>query len=349
MSHISVIIPVYNTKPEYLSACLESVINQTERRLRIIAVDDGSSDPVPAILDRYAAGDARLKVIHQKNGGTSVARNAGLNAAEGNYILFLDADDYLERDCCEKALSAMEEKAVDMLFFGYSTNYTNRELKRVLKNPDPGLFEREALELSILGGDRRLGGVEVGAPWGKLIRRSCIEENSVRYTPGLKKGQDTVFNLNLLEHCESFAYLPLPLYHYRISEVSVSHRYNPEIVDIMEKTCGAYREFVDKYGKGEIFRRSLKRKYWKILTGEYCSLYFVHPKNPLPEEEREKEYLKLTLREPYRSAVASEAEEAGGLWERLLLSCVEKGRIGSLFRLIRIRNAVFNRLIQRFG
>ncbi len=349
MSLISVIIPVYNTEPAYLSACIGSALSQTKRELEIIAVDDGSVNEAPSLLDEMAGKDSRLKVIHKENGGTSTARNAGLDAAGGEYILFLDSDDYLEKDCCERVCAAMEEKPVDILFFGYSTNYTNREIRRVLKDPDMTLFEREELELAILQGDRRLGSVEVGAPWGKLIRRSSVEEGRVRYTPGLVKGQDTIFNLNLIENCKSFAYLPVPGYHYRISEASVSHRYNPGIVDIMEKTCGAYRDFIDRYDKGERFRLALRKKYWRILTGEYCSLFFVHPDNPLPEKEREREFLKLTGREPYLSAISDAGKDAPGLWDRLLLSDIKSERIDRLFTKVGFRNRILKRLIKRFG
>ncbi len=349
MSLISVIIPVYNTEPAYLSACLESAVNQTHRDLEIIAVDDGSLNEAPGLLDEFAGRDRRVRVLHRENGGTSVARNAGLDAASGKYILFLDADDFLEPDCCERALKRMEEEPVDILFFGYATNYTNRELRRVLKNPDREVFTGERLELAILQGDPGLGSVEVGAPWGKLIDRAVIEDGKVRYTPGLVKGQDTVFNLNLIEHCRRFDYLPFLGYHYRISSVSVSHRYNPDIVGIMERTLGAYGDFIERYGKGEAFREALEKKIWKICTGEYCSLYYVHPENPASDKEREEAFRALITREPYHSAAAAAAERHPGLWERHLLSCIRKGRIDALFRAVRCRQFMMDRLIHRFG
>lgn len=103
----SIIIPIYNTE-KYLSRCVDSAIHQTFQDIEIILVNDGSSDACPILCDEYAKKDSRIKVIHKKNGGLSDARNAGIRAATGKYILFLDSDDYLQLNTCEQFLPASE-------------------------------------------------------------------------------------------------------------------------------------------------------------------------------------------------------------------------------------------------
>lgn len=346
---ISVIIPVYNTKHEYLSYCLESLLTQEFDGFEVIAVNDGSTNGCDAVLKSFEVKFDNMRVIDQENGGTSVARNTGIEAAEGDYILFVDADDFVSPGVLGCVYRAMEKKPCDILFFGYATNYTNREINRVLKDPDPSLWDRETLELAVLRGDKRLGPVEVGAPWGKLIRRSVITGNSVRYTPGLIKGQDTVFILSLLDHCESFDYLPFLGYHYRISGSSVSRKYNFEIVPIMEKTLAAYMDFVEKRKKGSGFREAVKKKYIRVLLGEYLELKYLNPDNKASFSERMTEYKALLKREPYRDIISETGTENTPLLMRTEVNCLKTGRVLPLFIIKKAEMILRSVVIKRFG
>ena len=347
---ISIIIPVYNTDHDYLAKCLESCLNQSvAETVEVIAVNDGSTNGCEKVLEEYEGIYDALKVIHQENQGTSVARNAGLDAARGDYIMFVDADDWIEENACEEALRAAFTANSDILFFGYATNYTNRQLERVLEDPDERLFNRETLQLAILEGNPMLGPVEVGAPWGKLIRRSVIEEYHVRYTPGLKKGQDTVFVLHLLERCTSFAYQSFLGYHYRMSGTSISHRYNPDIVAIMERTLSAYRSFTEVYNKSNPFKLAVSRKYFRVLTGEYLMLNYCHPDNKIPESEKRREFLELLECEPY-CFVAKNTEGAKlSIYDRLMLAFVKHKNVRMLFGLKRLEIFVRGVLIKQYS
>ena len=102
-SKISIIVPVYKVE-QYLERCVRSLINQTYKNVEIILVDDGSPDQCPQMCDNYASDDLRIKVIHKKNGGLSDARNAGLRIATGEYVMYVDSDDYIEKNACEKLI-----------------------------------------------------------------------------------------------------------------------------------------------------------------------------------------------------------------------------------------------------
>ncbi|MCR4892339.1 MAG: glycosyltransferase [Lachnospiraceae bacterium] len=346
---VSVIVPVFNVNEKYLAKCLWSLTHQKGLfSTEVIVVDDGSTNGCDRIIRKFASSFPSIKSIRQENQGTSVARNAGLDAARGDYVMFVDGDDYIAPDCLERVIERMDENPVDILFFGYATAYQNRKVRRVLEDYDPSIWERETLERSVLEGNPAFGPVEVGSPWGKLIRRGAIESPlhlkrtdasgtnmslSARYQPGLKKGQDTVFILNLLERCSSFAYFPYLGYYYRVSAGSVSKRYQPDIVPTMERMLSAYRTFADSFQKDERYSKAVERKYCKVVLGEYLELRFLHPDNREPMEKRIGDFRRLIHSDPYEKAIRDcDPTKAGAYW-RLQFSLLKGNRIRALFYL----------------
>ncbi len=355
---ISIIVPVYNTKKEYLRECLNSLTNQLNfTDYEVIAVNDGSTNGCEEIIEEFAlkyggseeGDEVKVVYINQENGGTSVARNTGLSAAKGEYIMFVDADDFLTHDCLYTVYEAMKSRKTDILFFGYATSYTNREMRRVLDEPHPEIWKKDILELSVLKGNPALGPVEVGAPWGKLIKADIIRKNDLQYTKGLIKGQDTVFMLSLFEHCGSFSYLKYLGYHYRISGGSVSKRYNPDIVDIMEKTLKAYGDFVERYQKPEEFAEAVRQKYYKVMLGEYLELLYMHGDNKDSWAERENDFLKIVERDPYNTVISRINEKNMGLFQRIQLHLLKARNIKMLFSLKRAEQILRNTVVRKYN
>ena len=133
---ISIIVPIYKVE-NYLIRCIESIVCQTYENIEIILVDDGSPDKCPMICDEWAKKDERIKVIHKKNGGLSDARNAGIVIAQGEFLLFVDSDDYIEKDLCESCMNVMDED-IDIVAFNYRRVYdTYDENKK-----ECGVFEK---------------------------------------------------------------------------------------------------------------------------------------------------------------------------------------------------------------
>ena len=126
---ISIIVPVYNVE-KYLERCINSLVHQTMKEIQIILVDDGSTDKSPSICDDYAKKDKRILVIHKENEGQGIARNYGLARASGEYVCFLDSDDYYELDTCEKLYEILKETNADMCCFGYQINDKEGNLVR---------------------------------------------------------------------------------------------------------------------------------------------------------------------------------------------------------------------------
>lgn len=172
---ISVIIPVYNVE-KYLRRCLDSVIAQTYQNLEIICVDDGSIDDSEKICDQYAVRDARIKVIHQENQGLSAARNKGLDAAEGEYIAFVDSDDYILEDMYKKMLDKLLNYNVDLCVCQWQYEFSDGRQVVKKKNIDPTIYGRKAsLEFArFLYRGNYENGVVVAA-WNKLYRRALLD------------------------------------------------------------------------------------------------------------------------------------------------------------------------------
>ena len=173
---ISVIIPVYNVE-KYLHRCLDSVIAQTYQNLEIICVDDGSIDESGRICDQYAVRDARIKVIHQENQGLSAARNRGLDAAEGEYIAFVDSDDYILEDMYKKMLDKLLNYSVDLCVCQWQYEFSDGRQVVKKKNIDPTIYGRKAsLEFArFLYRGNYENGVVVAA-WNKLYRRALLDK-----------------------------------------------------------------------------------------------------------------------------------------------------------------------------
>jgi len=172
---LSVIIPVYNVEP-YLEQCLDSVVNQTYKDLEIICINDGSTDNSLKILEKYQKKDSRIKLINQKNKGLSGARNAGLDVAKGEYIAFVDSDDYLELNAYEEAMKVMlTDKNVDLVEFRTNTFADNNDT--VLNNranfANKRLFDTFSMNM------------HTGYVWNKIYKRLLLEKYKIKFIPKL--------------------------------------------------------------------------------------------------------------------------------------------------------------------
>ena len=216
MEHlVSIIVPVYNTG-EYLAPCIESLTSQTYSNLEIILVDDGSTDGSGAVCDEFARRDDRVKVIHQKNAGVSAARNAGLDAASGAYLTFVDADDGLVPEAVETALRYLRENNADVVTYGWQKIFSDDGHTEECAEPFsctediPGVL-REILEhYSACGG---------GYPWNKLWRKDA---GVCGFSPDLYYFEDLEWVVRMLLQTESIVVCPECLYDYRIHSTSIS-------------------------------------------------------------------------------------------------------------------------------
>lgn len=216
---ISVIVPVYNCG-EYLPRCVDSLQKQTCGDLQIILVDDGSTDDTPALCDSLAAGDSRITVLHRPNGGVSSARNAGIRAAQGEYVTFADADDYVNPDHIMNLYNTLQRHGCDVSICSYiaenetkcsqpTSGDTNR-CREVCYNHDSAVCELLA------------GGAVGGYVWNKLYRRELLE--GVAFDGDIKILEDLLFNYHVFKNVKSAVFSDAKSYHYIQRGQSAMHR-----------------------------------------------------------------------------------------------------------------------------
>lgn len=213
MSKISVIVPIYNIE-KFLPRCLDSILSQTYRNLEIILVDDGSKDCSGEIADQYAKKDSRIKVIHQVNSGVSVARNRGLDQATGDYIGFVDGDDYVEPDMYETLMQIINEHHVDIAHCGYQMVYPSRvdyyynSGEKIKLSHDEGLLE-------LLKGTK----VEPGL-WNKLYKAELFKQ--IRLPVGVTETEDLLCNFEVFLLADTSFFYDVSKYHYMLRSGSAT-------------------------------------------------------------------------------------------------------------------------------
>lgn len=230
---ISIIIPVYNTDG-YLNRCIDSVLEQTYCNLEIVLVNDGSTDNSGQICDEYEEKDPRVTVIHKPNEGVSKARSIGIKAAHGEYIMFVDSDDWIDAVTCEVMMDALTLYQVQSAMCSYVREYPGKSLPKTV-SPHDVVFDNWSLIRRLCG----LVGEELRHPenldnynmmCGKLYPTSALKGVTLTDIKTVGSSEDMLFNLDSYAVVESMVYINRPLYHYRRSIMtSITGAYKPEL------------------------------------------------------------------------------------------------------------------------
>lgn len=261
---LSIIVPVYNVE-KYLAQCIDSILAQTFRDFELILVDDGSPDNCPALCDAAAQKDARIRVIHQKNGGLSAARNAGLDIARGEWVSFIDSDDWIEVDMYEALYHAVQKYQADMAFC---------TLLMVDEQDRPLGEIREWTDLEVLDQEQaiaRIASTPLHSACNKLYRRRIFE--TLRFPVG-RLNEDSFVAPAILEQITKAVYVPQQYYHYRQHGSSIMNkRQTLRNYDGVEAAYGCWQCQL-RHGqtaalpKGALFVLGSLRKVYSGLSAE---------------------------------------------------------------------------------
>ena len=218
---VSIIIPAYNAEKS-IKRCLDSLLGQTYSDIRLIVVDDGSSDATAEICDAYAATDARVQVIHAKNGGVSRARNIGIEQVTEGYIMFVDSDDYVTSDYVEAHVRRMEEDHAEWVISGFYYCYPDHVQQNQIPESCVGVFDREHYkDMFIPLYEREF----LNVPWNKMYRRELITE---KFPEDMSLGEDIQFNMAYLRNVKTIGCVSECCYYYILDPSSLGHKAKSE-------------------------------------------------------------------------------------------------------------------------
>lgn len=274
---ISVIVPVYNVE-QYLPMCLDSILNQTYRNIEVVCVDDGSPDNCGQILQKYATKDERIVVITQKNQGLSGARNTGLRYAHGEYIMFLDSDDWIEAETCEAAISAALKYDADLVMWSYTRAYNQDSKEKYMFWENETVFEKEQVKSQLHRRICGLLGEELQHPdyanaletvWGKLYLTKQIVENNVEFVNTKEIGtEDALFNLYVLGNIERAVYLRKCYNHYRkTNQSSLTTIYNKNLFTRWQKLFDYMEVYIQENNLPKEYKEALQNRIALSLLG----------------------------------------------------------------------------------
>lgn len=291
---ISIIVPVYNVE-KYIDKCLYSLVNQTYKNIEIIIVDDGSPDDCPKICDEWAKKDDRIKVIHKKNGGLSSARNVGIDNAQGEYLAFVDSDDWIDLNTFEVAYKMISSDGYDLATFALLPEF-DTETKQCISDYDINVCNQKELFNLILDTDYVCGYV-----CNKLFKRNIVGD--LRFDESLLSCEDIDFCARYATKCKRAVYTTAKLYHYRQRNDSMTGEYKYNVRKLSVLT--AYENIMPiykKYDSEDYYK--LERNYLKIALNIKGRMILSKVKDNAIKNRLEriiKEYYPIVINNPNNS------------------------------------------------
>ncbi|MCK9265908.1 glycosyltransferase [bacterium] len=283
---ISVIVPIYNSE-KYLKKCVTSIINQTYRNLEILLINDGSTDNSKNICNLFAKQDNRVRVINKNSGGVSDSRNRGIKESTGEYITFLDSDDYWEIETLEIALSVIIKEEADILIWGYYADfldYNEKLLFTKIVADNTGVYtKKDVLPLHTNENFWQI----FGYIWNKLYKSEIIKKGSFKFDKNISLGEDLLFNASLLSTLESIAIIETPLTHYiQRPKTTLGTKFYHNVFELKVKSSEAKKNFLEEWG---FDKKNIDKFYSRsVFTSMKSSLKSIINTDELSKREKNK-------------------------------------------------------------
>lgn len=308
MDKVSVIIPIYKIKESYLKKCIQSIIEQSYQNIEIILVDDGSPDRCGVICDEFAELDDRIIVLHQENQGVSAARNNGILSANGRWICFVDADDWMNSDTVERAVAIAKKEKVELVVWNMCCHseknvWIKKSYPQNLVVRDQETLEQINLNLfrTISFYNNEIKIPALASPWCHLYERNIIVNNHLIFDTSLEQGEDKLFNYAYHRCIESLAYLNEPMYHYRVYSESTTRKFFSGNVDTSIRVLKKYYDLEPRIANDFCYANAyyVRVSYIALFL---IQKFYLHPGNDLPENMYES-FKKMVSQEPFKSAI----------------------------------------------
>lgn len=312
----SILIPVYKVPEKYLRRCFESCINQTLKDIEIIAVDDGSPDNCGDICDEYASKDCRIRIIHKQNEGLSAARNAAFDLANGDFITFLDGDDFLEPNALEIGYACAKRHNVQVVMWNQLVEYPHSTQLSKSFGDKEIYFDKDdckKLQARVLDFNGKIAQV-----FSKLIDRQFLVDNEIRHIDSLRQGAEGfVFNIQLFEHATSAYYLPIPLLHYTYNEKSISHSSSEENNYLIVRCFEWIKDYIQTSINKNVLEQALYTRILYVICTTAITGYF-NPNNKDKYSVKVKKFKKF-MSEPLVNYSFHNASRSGLSKERIII------------------------------
>ena len=257
-SLVSVIVPVYNAE-KYIEQCIDSIISQTYKNIELILVDDGSTDLSSEICKKYSKENEKVIYIKKKNTGVSDTRNIGIECARGKFLIFIDADDFVEERYIETLIINYEPNTIVSLNYKIYCNNNFIDTQDIFIKS----ISYEEILAYIIGGNR--GNFFLGymyrAVWGKIFESNIIKQKKIKFNNKLKIGEDSVFLIEYFKFIKNIKVVNKKYYNYRENEYSVTHRINNDLFKQSEEQLGIYIQKMKEMGllENKIIQIGLKK------------------------------------------------------------------------------------------
>ena len=346
MPKISIIIPCYNVE-KYISKCLDSVINQTYSDVEVICIDDGSADKTNVILHEYQSMDSRIQIIEQNNFGVAKARNQGIQAAHGEYIMFIDGDDWIDKDTCETAVKEAEKLHTDVVIWSYIREYPKHSLETFVlgkqkKNWNADTIDELYCRLIGLTKKQLREPQKIDAlvtVWGKLYRKTLLQGVLFRGTEQIgATGEDFIFNVEVFRKVKSAVYLEGTFSHYRKDNThSITSGYKFDLAEMWEKQYDIVRKKLEREEKTEIFFEALSNRIALGLIGLGISLT---ADDSICNREKRNELKRLLELPQYKQALFKLDIQYMPIYWKIFFFCAKRGRICILLHILQVMNGL---------
>lgn len=270
---ISIIVPIYNAE-QLIYKCVDSILSQTEPCLELILVDDGSMDKSGMICDKYAQQDSRVKVIHQKNAGVSAARNRGIAMAVGEYIGFVDSDDWIEPDMFERLVNEAERTGSDVVMCDATTVYDDgrTQADTITQLPENRILEKADFTPSLL--------LEMaGSAWRCIYKNDRYSDKlrkySLTFPLGVKFSEDRIFNLYAFGQANKVCYLKESYYNRFMNIKSAVHRFHEDYFEAYKKASDGIEQAIRcAWGNDEELQKAYLGQFIGGALGAICNYYY---------------------------------------------------------------------------
>lgn len=346
---LTIVVPVFNIKEDYLDRCIDSVLETDCNEIKLLLIDDGSTDKSGEICDRYAQKFSCIDVVHKKNQGVSSARNDGLKLTSSKWIMFVDGDDWVESKSLSRVIEYLKNEFfdADIAFCNYFDEYFNKSKVQRMNNNN-GFLDSEIIHSCRIAPFYKFvqNGVEnsysIAVVWNKIFRTEFLKSNCIEFNTNLRLGEDRVFNSEALFKTDKIYYFDEIIYHYRWLNGSTTNHFNLKIKEDCLNELNSLKQVLiinNKYSEIENYFIS------RVCTRLYSCmrLYFFNKENKQSFNNKKNELKEFISNDIFQYALKNVKMNLFSFQERIFVFCIKYKLFFISYVLMSLKNYITNK------